>query len=56
MYFHSTSFLLGFLSGIILIFLLIYLIFRWSVKADERLFNKQRLLVDSYPDEDHSLK
>jgi hypothetical protein len=56
MHFHFPSFLLGLLFGIVLIVLLIYWLLRTSVKDDERLFNRQRLLVDSYPDEDHSLK
>ena len=37
MHFHSPSFLLGLLRGIILIVLLIYLVLSWSVKEDERL-------------------
>lgn len=49
------SFLLGLLLGFALIVLLIYLILRWSVKEDARLFSKQRLL-DSYLNEDQSLK
>jgi hypothetical protein len=60
MHFHLTSFLLGLLCGILLIVLsisfLIYLILHLSVRDDEKLFNRQRLLVDSYPYEDHSLK
>jgi len=57
MHFHFPSFLLGVLFGIVLIVLLIYLMLR-SDKDEERLFNNQRLLMDSYPysDEDHSPK
>jgi len=55
MHFHYPSFLLGLLVGIILIVLLIYLIASWSVKDDERLFRRQKLL-DDYADEDDSLK
>ena len=59
MYFHYPSFLLGLLCGIALILLpilfLIYVILHLSVRDDERLFKKQGLL-NSYPDEDHSLK
>jgi len=59
MHFHYLSFLLGLLCGIVLIVLpilfLIYLILHVSVRDDERLFNKRRLL-ESCPDKDHSLK
>jgi len=56
MHFHFPSFLLGLLFGIVLLVLLIYWLLRSSVKDDERLFSRQRLLMDSYPGEDHSLK
>ena len=42
MHFHFYSFLLGLVSGIILVCLIIYLALNISIKIDEDLFGKQR--------------
>jgi hypothetical protein len=55
MHFHYPSFLFGFVLGIFLILLLIFLLLRGSVKDDEWLFRRQKL-VDDYEAEDNSPK
>jgi flagellar biogenesis protein FliO len=55
MHFHLPSFLLGLLFAIVLFVLLVQWIFRESVKDDERVFRKQKL-VDDYDVKDNSLR
>jgi hypothetical protein len=52
MHFHYLSFLLGLLFAMILLpCLIIYLLYRWSVKEDERLFRIQNRLDDFQEDD-----
>ena len=54
MHIHYPSFLLGLLFGIILLpCLIIYLLYRWSVKEDERLYRIQKR-VDDFQEDDVS--
>ena len=54
MFLHYLSILLGLLIGIILLAcLIIHLLYKWLVKADERMFRIQKR-VDDYQEDDVS--